>query len=186
MRKEASDVRTAPTARQRQDYVLRMVVYLAMLTALEIVLSRFLSFNAWNVKIGFSFVPVAAAAILFGPLAGAGVAAVGDILGAWLFPIGPFYPGFTLTALLTGLTFGLLLHRKQSFWRILLAVAVVQLVLGLLLNSLWISRLYSSPYLPLLGTRIFQCAVLGPVQVLVIGALAPAIRRLPLFLRQGG
>ena len=39
---------------------------------MEIVLSRFLSLSAWNVKIGFSFVPIALAAILYGPMAGAG------------------------------------------------------------------------------------------------------------------
>ena len=42
---------------------------LAMLTAIEIVLSRFLSINAWNIKIGFSFVPIVVAAILYGPIA---------------------------------------------------------------------------------------------------------------------
>ena len=32
----------------------RTLTTLAMLTALEIVLSRFLSLNAWNIKIGFN------------------------------------------------------------------------------------------------------------------------------------
>ena len=36
-----------------------MIVYIGVLTAMEIVLNRFLSINAWNLKIGFSFVPVA-------------------------------------------------------------------------------------------------------------------------------
>ena len=80
----------------------RTVVYLGVLTALEIVLSRFLSISAWNIKIGFSFVPIAAAAMLFGPLPAAVAAALGDLLGAILFPIGPYFPGFTVTAFLTG------------------------------------------------------------------------------------
>ena len=145
----------------------RTVVYLGVLIALEIVLSRFLSISAWNLKIGFSFVPVAAAAMLFGPLAAAVVGGIGDLLGAVLFPIGPYFPGFTLTAALTGLTFGLFLHKKRSPLRVLGAVAVVQLVLGLLLNTLWISVLYGSPYGALLATRAVQCAILGPVQFIV-------------------
>ncbi len=154
----------------------RTVVYLGVLTALEIVLSRFLSINAWNIKIGFSFVPVAAAAILFGPLPAAVVGALGDFLGAILFPIGPYFPGFTLTAFLTGALFGLLLYRKQTVLRVLAAAAVSQLILGLLLNTLWISILYGSPFGALLATRAVQCAILGPVQFVVILALSKALK----------
>ena len=70
---------------------IRRMSYLAMMTALEIVLSRFLSINAWNLKIGFSFVPVVAAAMMFGPISAVIVAALGDFLGAILFPSGPFF-----------------------------------------------------------------------------------------------
>ncbi len=146
----------------------RTIVYLGVLTALEIVLSRFLSLNAWNLKIGFSFVPVALAGMLFGPLGGGIVGALGDFLGAVLFPIGPYFPGFTLTAFLTGAVFGLFLHKERTALPVLGAVAINQLLLSLLLNSLWISILYGSPYWPLLGTRVVQCAILAPVQFVVL------------------
>lgn len=149
----------------------RMIAYLGVLVAAEIVLSRFLSINAWNIKIGFNFVPIVIAAMLFGPLPAAAVAAMGDFLGAVLFPIGPYFPGFTLTAFCTGLVFGLFLHEKRTPGRILAAVAINQLVFSLLLNSLWISILYGSPFLPLLSTRIIQCAVLAPVQFVMIMAI---------------
>lgn len=155
----------------------RTVVHLGVLTALEIVLNRFLSISAWNLKIGFSFVPVAAAAMLFGPLPAGIVAALGDLLGAVLFPIGPYFPGFTLTAFLTGLTFGLFLRERCTALRVLGAVAVQQLVLSLLLNSLWISVLYGSPYLPLLGTRAVQCAILGLVQFIVLLLMGRALEK---------
>lgn len=153
----------------------RMVVYLGVLTALEIVLNRFLSINAWNIKIGFSFVPIAAAAMMFGPIPGAIVAALGDFLGAILFPIGPYFPGFTLTAALTGLVFGFFLFKKRSALRVLGAVAVNMLLLSFLLNSLWISVLYGSPFGALLATRAVQCAILGPVQFTVTLLLGRAL-----------
>ena len=149
----------------------RMIAYLGVLVAAEIVLSRFLSINAWNIKIGFNFVPIVIAAMLFGPLPAAAVAAMGDFLGAVLFPIGPYFPGFTLTAFCTGLVFGFFLHEKRTPGRVLAAVAINQLVFSLLLNSLWISILYGSPFLPLLSTRIIQCAVLAPVQFVMIVAI---------------
>ena len=154
---------------------LRTIVYLGVLTALEIVLNRFLSINAWNIKIGFSFVPIAAAAILFGPIPAGIVGALGDFLGAILFPIGPYFPGFTVTAFLMGAVLGLFLQGRPTVRRTLAAVSINQLILGLFLNSLWISILYKSPYVPLLGTRIIQCAILLPVQFAVILLIGKAL-----------
>ena len=156
----------------------RMIAILGFLVALEIILSRFCSINAWNLKIGFNFVPIAIAAILFGPAAAGTVAALGDFAGALLFPIGAYFPGFTLTALFTGFLFGFFLHKRQTAARILAAVLIHQLVLGLLVNTFWISVLYGSPYFPLLGTRVLQCLVLAPVEFLVIGALAQMRERI--------
>ena len=158
----------------------RTLAGMAILIALEIILSRFLSISAWNTKIGFAFVPVAVAAMVLGPLEAGIVAALADFLGAILFPVGAFFPGFTLTAFLMGLCYGLFLFKKQSFPRILLAVAVHQLVLSLLLNTLWISVLYGSPYVPLLISRLPQCAILTAVQIVVIHLLVkllPQLRR---------
>ncbi len=149
---------------------------MALLTALEIVLSRFLSISAWNTKIGFAFIPVVLAAMLLGPLYAGIVAALADFLGAVLFPVGAYFPGFTLTAFLMGACYGLFLFRKQSFPRILCAVAVHQLLLSLLLNTLWISVLYGSPYPPLLISRLPQCAILAAVQLALIPLL---VRLLP-------
>ena len=146
----------------------KSLTVIAMLTAMEIVLNRFFSINAWNIKIGFSFVPVVAAAILYGPLAAGTVGALGDFIGAILFPIGAYFPGFTLTAFLTGLVFGFFLHKRQKVFFTVAAVGINQFILSLFLNTLWISALYGSPYMPLLGTRIFQTLLLFVVQVAVI------------------
>ncbi len=162
----------------------RTLVILAMLTAVEIVLSRFLSISAWNMKIGFAFVPVALTAMLFGPLAAGVVGALADLLGALLFPVGPYFPGFTLTAFLMGLVYGLFLRRDQRTPHILLAVAVHEFVLSLLLNTLWISVLYGSPFPALLVSRLPQVAVLSVVQVVMIRLMAKALPQLQRMLPQ--
>ncbi len=156
----------------------RTLAVMGVLLAAEIVLSRFLSIAAWNIKIGFSFVPVVLAAMLYGALPAALVAAMGDFLGALLFPIGPYFPGFTLTAALTGLTFGLFLYKKNGVVSTVAAVLIVQFILGLLLNTYWIHVLYSSPFVPLLATRAAQAALLFAVQSVTIRALIPLADRL--------
>ena len=156
----------------------KTIVILGLLIGMEIILNRFLSINAWNIKIGFSFVPIVIAAIFFGPIHAAIVGGLGDFLGAILFPIGAYFPGFTLTAVLMGLVWGLFLYKEQTLPRIVLPVLINQFILGLLLNTFWISILYGSPFGPLFLTRIVQSVVLTVVQIIVIFAISKAAPRL--------
>ena len=161
----------------KQKFTTRTLTTLAMLIAIEVILSRFLSINAWNIKIGFGFVPVLIAAILYGPLAGGLVGALSDFIGAVLFPIGTYFPGFTLTSFLTGFVFGLVLYKKQGWLQGLAAVGINQFILGLFLNTFWISVLYGSPYVPLLATRVFQSMLLSVVQLICIQLMVPILNR---------
>ena len=158
----------------------KMLVTAGVLIALNIILSRFLSINAWNLKIGFTFVSIFVAAYFYGPMFCAAVAVVADVLGALLFPSGAFFPGFTLTALLTGLLFGFMFYKKQTRFRIVSAVLIDQLVLGLIVNTYWLSILYGTSFGAVAATRIVQCLIMIPVQIVTISLLMkklPAIKR---------
>ncbi len=155
-----------------------MVVTIALLVALHIILSRFLSINAWNIKIGFAFTAIFIAAYLFGPVGAAITGALGDFLGAILFPIGPYFPGFTATCLLTGLLYGFLLHKKQTWGRIIAAACINNLILSLLLNSYWIALVYGTPFAALLATRGVQVAILIPVEIITMKLLSGIMDRI--------
>lgn len=167
--------------KSRKIISIQSIVVMATLVAMEIVLSRMLSYSVWDMKIGFAFLPVVIAAIVLGPVRAAIVAALADFLGAILFPIGAYFPGFTLTAALVGILYGLFLHKDQPFWKILISVSIHQLILSLLLNTYWISVLYDSPFTALMVTRLLQCAVMIPVELLVIGLM---VKTLGEFLRK--
>ena len=156
-----------------QKFTTKTIVSLSVLVALQIVLTRFCSFSAWNVRIGFGFVALVIAAVVHGPVAAALVGGLGDMIGAIAFPTGSYFPGFTLTQVLMGLSFGLALYRKPLHVseanavdphadgsaasaldaaassvlnaalplpvRTTFAVLFNQLVLSLLMNTLWIS-----------------------------------------------
>lgn len=155
----------------KKYFSIQKIVVLGVLVALNIVLARFLSIQAWNIRIGFTFLTIVCAAILYGPVEGAIVGGLGDFLGAILFPSGPFFPGFTITAILTGLVHGLLLHKKITIPRVLLSFAIVQFGLGMILNTLWISILYGKGFLALLPTRVAQAVLLFVVQSVLTYAL---------------
>ena len=78
----------------------QQLVTMALLVALDIVLSRFGSINLWNTRIGFGFVPIVVAGMLLGPFKAAVTAAVADVIGALLVPTGAFFPPLTVTACL--------------------------------------------------------------------------------------
>lgn len=158
---------------------LTALVSCALLIAIEIVLSRFLSISTPIVRIGFDFAPMALAGILFGPWYGCAVGAMADFLGANLFPMGPFWPGFTLVAGLCGMTYGLLLHQKAGVqWgrmntmvRIAAAVLIVTLILQLGLDTLNLVMLLDKGFFVLLPGRMTKAMVMIPVQFITINAL---------------
>ena len=80
---------------------LTILTCLALLVALDIILTRFLSINTQFLRISLGMIPVAIAGIAFGPVWGGLCGAVGDVLGMLIFPSGAYFPGFTLTAALT-------------------------------------------------------------------------------------
>ena len=147
----------------------KKLIVSAQLLALDVVLTRLLAINTPVMKIGFGFAAVALCAVLYGPWWAALTAALGDIVGALLFPTGAFFPGFTLTAACTGFIFGLCLYRrsKSLLWPILAAVLNVVLV-SFLLNTAMISYISGTPYATLLKARAVQLAVMLPVQLAVL------------------
>ncbi|MBQ3612180.1 MAG: folate family ECF transporter S component [Firmicutes bacterium] len=146
------------------------LVIMAFLIALEIILTRFCSINTPILRIGFGFLPVAMMGIMYGPIWAAIGYAVGDILGMLIFPSGIFFPGFTATAMLTGLVFGLFLHNKEKItWKTVLpASLIIVLVLNLCLDTLWLSIMFGDAFIALLPTRIFKCVVMLPIHLVLI------------------
>ena len=154
------------------------IVLMALLAAIQIVLSRFLSINLWNLKIGFAFVPIALAGMLLGPMGAGLTGVVADLIGATLFPSGAFFPGFTLTAFITAFGYGFFLHKKQGMTNILGAVLFSEIIGTLLLNTKWLSILYGTPFMPIFITRVGQAVGMGIVEVIVIKLLAKYIPHL--------
>jgi ECF transporter S component (folate family) len=149
----------------------KTMVIMGLLIAIEIVLTRFVSIQAWNLRIGFGFVPIAIAGMMLRPVRAGIVAAIADIIGAILFPAGTFFPGFTLTALLVGIIYGIFLYKKVNTWRILTAIGIHQCIISLFLNTLWLSILYGSPYWPLFASRSVQTAIMIPVEIICLVAI---------------
>lgn len=148
---------------------IKVMVFLAMFITMEVILTRFLSIQTPLVRIGFTFLPIALSAMMFGPVLAGLAAAAADLLGMILFPAGAYFPGFTLTAFLTGATYGVFLHNKsQTLLRVGLSAVVVSMVINLGLDSVWLWMITGKGFLAILPARIIKCMIMLPIQVIVI------------------
>lgn len=159
------------------------LVAMAFLIALEIVLTRLLSINLPTLRIGFGFVPVIICAILFGPYWTALCYAVGDFIGIVLFTNGLPFPGFTLSAALTGLIYGYVFYKKNiTTKRALFGTLCVMIPISLFLNTFWLTILVGEGFWVLFATRIFQVIILTIVQTITIPIICNKILvRVPFY-----
>ena len=147
----------------------RTFVFMGLLISMEIVLTRFFSVQTPILRIGFGFIPIVLSSIMFGPVLGGVTAAFSDILGMMLFPQGVYFPGFTLSAFLSGLIYGLLLYKKtKSILQITIAVLLVTIFIDLGLNTLWLSMLTGKATMVLLVPRLLKSIIMLPLQSLLI------------------
>lgn len=150
----------------------RKLAVSAMLITLDLVLTRVLAINTPLMKIGFGFAAVAVSAMLYGPFWAMLTAALGDIVGALLIPVGAFFPGFTLTAAVTGLIYGLCLYgHLGSMARPIMAALLNCLLVTLLCNTALIAYISGNSYAVLFTARIVQFFVMFPLESLVMIAL---------------
>ena len=135
---------------------------------MQVVLTRIFSINAWNIRIGFGFIPMLFAALYFGTWEAVTVASLADIIGSLALSSYPYFPGYTFSIALSAFIFSTILRKNKSSLSILFAVAVTQLICSLLLNSLWISINSGSALLPIMLTRLIQVGINGAMQFFTI------------------
>jgi ECF transporter S component (folate family) len=157
---------------RKGKFTTEMLVFTGFMIALSVVLSKLISINISFLRIGFGFLPIAVLAILYGPYVAAIGYGVADLLGAWLLPTGTFFPGFTVSAVLTGLIFGWVLYNKEiTFVRALIASALVCLIVNLLLNTWWLTFIIGKGFTVLLASRAIKEVVAIPVMAFLIVAI---------------
>ncbi len=150
----------------------RTIAFVGLLVAMEIIFTRFLSFQTPIIRIGFGFIPIAFSAILFGPVVGGLTGAISDVIGMLIFPAGAYFPGFTLSAFLGGVIYGLFLHKRQvTVINVALSVLVITLFVDLGLNTLWLSMITGKAAFVLLIPRLYKSAIMLPIQTAAIFVL---------------
>lgn len=154
----------------------KTIVYMGLLVSISIILTRGFGIMIGNsIRISFGNVPIMLSGILFGPVAGAVTGIAADLVGFMIRGQGTFFPGFTLSAALTGLIPGLLYlgyrGKKPSLPRIILIVAIVNIFISFMLNTFWLSIMFNKGFLALLPGRIIARLIIAPLEVVFIVAI---------------
>ena len=155
----------------------RIVVFAGLLVAMYVIFNYWLSIplTPWLI-INFGFLPLSFMSMLLGPLWGSVAAAAGDVVGTLLSNQGPFYFGFTVSAVVSAVIYALFLYRKpKTLLRIILAVVCVTVLVDFGMNTYWLSNLYGKGFFVMLPGRIIKSVAMLPVHVAAIyGVWCPA------------
>ena len=163
----------------------KKIILTAILLALLIILSRFLSIKIPNMKISFAFVPTMLCAVWLGPKWTILLNVLGDVIGATLFPTGPYFVGYTISTAIAGLIYGLMLYKKEGkeypninfLVRLTIATALVAVICNMGLNTLWSVITTGKAFWVLLSARIVKQLIMIPIHVAVIFFLEKVLRK---------
>lgn len=157
----------------------------AMLLAISIVLGYYgnisITFLGTNIiKLSFTAIPVAIAAMLYGPVCAAIIGALSDVIGFMLAPMGAYIPGFTISMILIGFVYGAAFYKeKHSLKRVAAAQLVVSVMISELLGSLWFVLFYGFKPVTALTVRGIKELIMFPVSVALIFAVMKVLDRIP-------
>ena len=162
----------------------RMLTLAGIITAASIVLESFpIYLLGTSLKIYFSFLVISLGCYVYGPAVGILVGFANDTLGFLISSFGePYFPGYLITAMLSGLIYGTLLYRQRIT---VLRLVVVRLIINygsnVLLGSVWKAMLYGKGYYYYFTTGLIKNTTMLPIEVLLMALMfqlaLPALAR---------
>lgn len=157
---------------------LQDLVFLALLVAINIILQK-ISFGPTYLKVGLGFIGSTLLGYYFGPLWGGIGAGASDLLSSAIFgQEGGFFPGFTLSAIVAAVIYGLFLYKKDiKIWRIVAATILVTIIVNIAMNTYWIHIMYGLNFKAALISRLMKESIVPWIQMVVIYIVLQALQR---------
>lgn len=152
----------------------KKIILSALLLALFIIFDRLLTMHTKILEINLSLLTVMIAGIILGWKYSTIIAALGDLIGAFLWPFGSYFVGFTISSALSGLIFGILLYKspnsdnKNFKWKAIISNIIVFIVLKLFLDSFWLNIMYGKTFIYYLGIRANAQIIMLPINIILI------------------
>ena len=161
---------------KKRNKNLRLTATLAMLTALSIILGKYLAIRGGDVmRFSLENMPIIFAGMAFGPVAGALVGVVADLVGCLMVGY-TVNPAVTLGAAAIGLIAGLLprlLYKARLDERLVtvITVAAAHLIGSVIIKTLGLAAYYDMPFTLLLLWRLLNYAIVGALDGVTVQVL---------------
>lgn len=163
---------------------LRRLVFAALMCALSVYVGALYVVVGDNLRVYFTFYVTAVGCAVYGPVLGVIVAAITDTLTFFMFPSGPYFPGYMLGEMVAAFIYGCFLYRRKiTVLRIFGARFLVNYFVNVGLGCLWSQILYGKGYIYYLIKSLVKNSLMLPVEVMVMGALFAVL--IPVFSRMG-
>ena len=156
----------------------RIMTISGFLIALNIILSRFITIPG---IINFGGFPIIFAGIVFGPVVGGIVGAIGDIVSFIVRPTGTFMPHFVLTSALTGIIPGLVVKalqnnlRNSKLWKVFIAILIGQVITTVLMVPYFRQILFAQPFIVNTIRAAQKQAINIPAYAIIINILIKSL-----------
>ena len=161
---------------------LRTITGMALLLAISVIIDQFSLQLSPSLKVGFGFIVTGLAGMLYGPVCAGLMGGVGDIVRFIIKPTGTFFFGFTLNAILGGILSGLFFYKnKVTVMRCVFSKTLANVVINILLNTLWLSILLGKGFFGMIGPRILKNLIALPIEVFLLWIV---LRQLAVFFRK--
>lgn len=169
---------------QKEFGKINRLIAAALLTAICIVLEDYEIPILPALHLSFSYIPISLCSLLTGPLMGIPCGIIADVVGAIGSPY-PFFPGYTLSAVLVAVIYALYFYRQQiTYSRVLLARLTVCVFVNVLIGSIWRCMTEGDFYLYYITVAGIKNFLLLPFESFIMFAvfksLTPSLRRLRL------
>ena len=146
----------------------RVLAFSGLVCAMAIVLESLpIYLLGPSLKIYFSFLAVSLGCMCYGPVVGMMAGAIIDTVGFLLAGYGePYFPGYLITAMLSGLIYGVMLYRqKPTLPRIIVTRLIINYGSNVLLGSVWKAMLYGKGYLYYMTSGAVKNTIMLPIEV---------------------
>lgn len=168
---------------------LNMIIFASMVIALSVIINSMFIPVGENLKIKFTFLVLSIGAMIYGPVVGIFAGAVLDTLSYIIMPSGVYFPGYTLSLMLSCLVYGLFFYRSQiTVFKIFSAKFIINYFINVGLGSLWSSMLMGKGYIYYFTKSIVKNTLMLPIEVIMLVVLlqltVPVLVRLGIVTEQ--
>lgn len=161
---------------KKQNNKLKMIVALAMLSAISIICGKYLGINAGEfMRFSLENMPIILAGMAFGPLAGGAVGLLSDLVGCVMVGWVPI-PWVSVGACLIGVLSGAvsLMLKKTTLPSPIITLITIfsaHFVGSVLIKTIGLAAIYSMPYPMLMLWRILNYAIVGTIDGIIVHIL---------------